>query len=1129
MVDLGGGPRERFQSLTTDETEEVLPAVSTVGYYSHTYNVPRSSPWRHAAQNQDPVSRHNLLEAMHNDLIQIKSDPETVSRLCTSTSSLSSIPSAIMSSMEAAEDVRAKGQLLQEITREAETFERYSPSPAPVGCYRSYSLAPEPQQAADAEYICTFADAPEWSWSRTSTPGEDRVPVGSTGSGTLIVTSGTTNETVIGSLQYAVPSHLSPDAFSALPSISVAQPPASTPSLSGSPMQRPLPAPSTLTSSALDLSPMTPSPVAHQLPSLQPSLINATSSHLTAVTAPPSAHQLPPLQPSLTSLDMAAHALTSHHALEGTLDLVGVEGDSSNTQDVPADFEPGHECSHCGVLFTRLSHLKHHMKIHMEELNIANTKEDGLMFSSESQDLRKTQRQESPEQQYTCKQCGEIFQRAERLKIHELNHSGERPFKCNECTAAFTAKAMLIRHKKVHTGEKPYSCDECKTCFTESGSLKVHKRMHSGEKPFKCDQCDVAFSGAGMLATHKRKHTGEKPYMCNDCGETFRLLSTLKSHRRRHTGEKPFVCEICDSSFTQRAALQRHKRIHSDQKPWVCDQCGFKFREKENLRKHIALHKIKSQHMCNVCGAGFKQAKKLETHKMLHNGGDRPYRCNKCPSTFTNPKYLTQHKKRVHNRKDSVIQCDVCNATFKRKETLRSHVRIHKGDKGDGVYVCGECDATFNQRGTLTKHIRIHIASREAKDNKSNVFECKTCAKSFHDKKGLDHHLESHFLENANADDVAYSCPICHQGFSSQRSLVKHKRANHPTQRSASKIALDQDADDSTVHIRDKYICEDCDQTFFRRRQLKAHKEFCPCRSSSPQPESPEALTESTPPLQNDSKEVDAMKLLTAVLAVTSADTSDNVNCQQSHARGSSPPPLLSHPPSHAVHRYPSPSVITTQDSLFHQTPQHHTHQLQQSFPQTSVQQLSHQEHMQQPSHSHLQQQSQQLDHLQQHARQQGHMQQQQQSQQHGHMQQLQRQQSQLQQPSQHELQPSTRQQTHLHHSQLHQQVEQETHIQRQNHVHHHHHLQFSHDVQQQFFKPSSLSLSTQHHNHQQQEDILSQHSASLTIPQDLDECSHPHESGHTQQHHLHSHLDQSSLEEHNTNLKHHHKHHHLH
>ncbi|ROT72149.1 hypothetical protein C7M84_009483 [Penaeus vannamei] len=553
-----------------------------------------------------------------------------------------------MSSMEAAEDVRAKGQLLQEITREAETFERYSPSPAPVGCYRSYTLAPEPQQAADAEYICTFADAPEWSWSRTSTPGEDRVPVGSTASGTLIVTSGTTNETVIGSLQYAVPSHLSPDAFSALPSISVAQPPASTPSLSGSPMQRPLPAPSTLTSSALDLSPMTPSPVTHQLPSLQPSLINATSSHLTAVTAPPSTHQLPPLQPSLTSLDMAAHALTSHHALEGTLDLVGVEGDSSNTQDVPADFEPGQ----------RLSHLKHHMKIHMEELNIGNTKEDGLMFSSESQDLRKTQRQESPEQQYTCKQCGEVFQRAERLK-----------------------------------------------------------------------------------------------------------------------------------------------------------------------------------------------------------------------------------------------------------------------------------------------------------------------------------------------------------------------------------------------------------------------------------PESPEALTESTPPLQNDSKEVDAMKLLTAVLA----------------------------------------------------TPQHHSHQLQQSFPQTSVQQLSHQEHIQQPSHSHLQQQSQQVDHLQQHARQQGHMQQQQQSQQHSHMQQLQRQQSHLQQPSQHQLQPSTRQQSHLHHSQLHQQVEQETHIQRQNHVHHHHHLQFSHDVQQQFFKPSSLSLSTQHHNHQQQEDILSQHSTSLNIPQDLDECSHPHESGHTQQHHLHSHLDQSSLEEHNTNLKHHQKHHHLH
>lgn len=1159
MVDLGGGTRERFQGLGTEVPDGVLPPVSTVSYYTHTHHVSRPSSWRPSPQGQDVTPRQTLLEPMHHDLIQIKSDPENLSRLCSSGSSMATVQGTSMSSLEAAEDARAKGQLLQEITRVAETFEPYSSPPTTSGCYRNYSLAPEP--SSHAEYI--FSDTSQWSWSRS--PTDDRSTSGSAGGG-LLVGSGQPSETVISSLQYTAPSHLIPDTFSsALPSISVAQSPTSVPTCSC--MQKTPPATDILTSSALDLSPGPP-PMAHQLPQLQPSLIAQTPTHMPAVSTPPSAHQLPPLQPSLISLDIPAQALSSHHTLDDTLDLVNIEG--ADHHEKATEFEPRHECSHCGALFTRLPHLKYHMKVHPDGIVSSCAKQEGDPLALDAAEPKPAHTLETAEKKFSCKHCDETFSRAERLKVHELNHSGERPFRCNECSAFFSAKSMLIRHKKVHTGIKPYCCDECSTCFTEAGSLKVHKRLHSGEKPFKCDQCDVAFNGAGMLATHKRKHTGEKPYSCSVCGEAFRLLSTLKSHKLRHTGEKPFTCELCGSSFTQRAAMQRHRRIHSNQKPWECEQCGFKFREKENLRKHIAIHKIKLQHMCNICGEGFNQAKKLEIHKMLHNGGDRPYQCSKCPSTFTNPKYLMQHKKRVHDRKGAV-RCEECNGTFKRKEILRSHMRIHSGER---PYVCEECGAAFNQRGTLTKHIRSHSKNISVSENKCDeIFECRPCSHVFLDKMSY----ERHILDHCAAEDAAFSCPICSLGFSSQKELVRHKRTNHPSQRTArGNSGSEQDVDDSSEHIRDKYVCEDCDQTFFRRRQLKAHKKYCPCNCSALQPEPREEINVKTPSLQIGTKEVDPMKLLTAVLAVTGNDSDDGLTYQQSVGRGppssisssvveppSSVPAIIEQPPD----RYPSPHLFPANDALCppHLNIHHQEDDLQQpsqrvlhvpqpsqqdqlqqplqghlprlSQQEISLQQLSHHhDHLQQSSQDNLQQSSHQQDqthqlnhhqdHLQQLPQDHSHLHQ---SSQHSHLQQSSQdhvhqppqQQEHLQQPSRHShmqqvsrqdhIQQPSRQNRYLqqsseHHIHLHQTTRQEDGIQHQTRqLNHLHHLPQQGQLHQPSRGPDQLHQSVRRQDymhHPQIDHIVQQHfyktdSLSLT-------SQHLLTHHRTQQHQLH-------------------------
>lgn len=79
------------------------------------------------------------MECIPPDTLRIKNDPENLVSMCSSPDP----------GREAVEDARARGRLLQEITRVAETFEPCGASPT-TG-YRNYELPPE--ASSDPEFI----------------------------------------------------------------------------------------------------------------------------------------------------------------------------------------------------------------------------------------------------------------------------------------------------------------------------------------------------------------------------------------------------------------------------------------------------------------------------------------------------------------------------------------------------------------------------------------------------------------------------------------------------------------------------------------------------------------------------------------------------------------------------------------------------------------------------------------------------------------------------------------------------------------------------------------------------------------------------------------------------------------
>ncbi|XP_060645273.1 zinc finger protein 485 [Drosophila nasuta] len=253
------------------------------------------------------------------------------------------------------------------------------------------------------------------------------------------------------------------------------------------------------------------------------------------------------------------------------------------------------KCNECERVFVSLNHLNEHQATHAAH----NCQECGSRFDSREQLGRHMVQSHKRNLRNQCNVCQKVFTMLSTLRDHMRIHTGEKPFVCNVCGKGFTQNANLRQHKLRHSDIKRFKCELCSNSFVTKAELTSHARTHTGVKPYECEVCSSRFTTSCSLAKHKRKHTGERPYPCDLCPMRFTALNVLKNHRRTHTGERPFVCPFCSKSFTQRGDCQMHQRTHQGDKIYICPVCSEEFKSMHDMRSHITLHEQQDKRLAH--------------------------------------------------------------------------------------------------------------------------------------------------------------------------------------------------------------------------------------------------------------------------------------------------------------------------------------------------------------------------------------------------------------------------------------------------------------------------------------------------------------------------------------------------
>ncbi|XP_068609998.1 zinc finger and BTB domain-containing protein 2b [Brachionichthys hirsutus] len=245
--------------------------------------------------------------------------------------------------------------------------------------------------------------------------------------------------------------------------------------------------------------------------------------------------------------------------------------------------------------------------------------------------------------------------------IMKRSSSFRKYYSCHLCSRRFTQRRLLREHLQQHAQAlqqaaeasnafSPVLAGEANLAEVGGGAFKgstastpaVEIISDSEQTPLSATNSDspraeVSTSNWGVGGIHSQADTPPP----SDIADIDNLES---ADLDREVKRRKYECSTCGRKFIQKSHWREHMYIHTG-KPFKCSACGKSFCRANQAARHVCLtqgadaYTMVDRQSMELCAAG-DDCSQMEA---MFLGSSKPYKCNICATTFSNPNEVIKH------------------------------------------------------------------------------------------------------------------------------------------------------------------------------------------------------------------------------------------------------------------------------------------------------------------------------------------------------------------------------------------------------------------------------------------------------------------------------------------------------